>query len=323
MLHLINKLLSLIFNHKKKNKILPTITNLTIKGTRFMRGKDFLTISDMDHNQLMEILNLSIKLKQNVNNERLKNKTLAMLFMKTSTRTRVSFETAMTQLGGHALNLKWDETNFVKGNLQDEAKVLGLYCDAVLVRVLTHNQTLLIAEGCEKPVINGMDNLYHPCQALADLLTILEVKKTFKGLKVGWVGDGTNVLNSLTFGAMLVGMEMVAAIPEGYEPKIKTNTTIVRDPKEAATDADVLVTDTWVSLGLEKEKKQRIKVFKPYQLNAKLLSLAKKDCIILHCLPAQRGYEITSDVLDSPQSKIFQEAENRLHTEKALLLKLL
>jgi ornithine carbamoyltransferase len=288
-----------------------------------MSGKDFLTLLDIDHKKLQELLDLSLMLKRNLYSDRLKAKTLAMLFAKTSTRTRVSFETAMTHLGGHALNLKWDETNFVKGNIVDEAKVLGLYCDAVMVRVLTHNQTRQIAEGCEKPVINGMDDLYHPCQALADLLTIFEVKKSFKGLKVGWIGDATNVFNSLMRGAEMVGIETVAAIPEGYGPKVKTKATIVRDPKEAAREADVLATDTWVSLGLEHEKEERLKVFKPYQLNSQLLSIAKKDCIILHCLPAQRGYEITSKVLDSPQSKVFLEAENRLHTEKALLLDLL
>lgn len=288
-----------------------------------MKGRDFLALSDIDKRELMELLQLSLKLKETKYSEDLKGKTLAMLFAKTSTRTRVSFEVAMTHLGGHALNLNWAETNFVKGDIMDEARVLGLYCDAVMVRVFTHDQTLKIAEGCEKPVINGMDDLHHPCQALADLLTILEVKKRFNGLKLGWVGDGTNVCNSLMQGAEMVGMEMVAAIPEGYEPRIKTNATIVRDPREAARDADVLVTDTWVSLGLEEEKERRIKVFRPYQLNSQLLSLAKEDCIVLHCLPAQRGYEITSEVLDSPQSKVFQEAENRLHTEKALLLKLI
>lgn len=288
-----------------------------------MKGNDFLTLSDIDKRKLMELLQFSLKLKETKYSEELKGKTLAMLFAKTSTRTRVSFDVAMTQLGGHALYLNWAETNFVKGDLKDEARVLGLYCDAVMVRVFTHNQTLKIAEGCEKPVINGMDDLHHPCQALADLFTIFEVKKRFEGLKLGWVGDGTNVCSSLMQGAEMVGMEMVAAIPEGYEPKVKTNTTIVRNPREAARDADVLVTDTWVSLGFEEEKERRIKVFKPYQLNSQLLSLAKKDCIILHCLPAQRGYEITSELLDSPQSKVFQEAENRVYTEKALLLKLI
>lgn len=255
--------------------------------------------------------------------KKLEGKTLAMLFAKSSTRTRVSFEVAMKHLGGHALNLKWNETNFTKGDVEDEARILGLYCDAVMARVIQHSQLLRIAEGCEKPVINGMDDLFHPCQALADLLTILEEKKRFEKIKVGWVGDGTNVCNSLMLGADLFGMDMTVATPKGYEPKIKTSATLVNDPNEAARNADVLVTDTWVSLGQESEKIVRMKSFTKYQLNSSLLSLAKEDCIVLHCLPAQRGYEITSEVLDSPQSRVFQEAENRLHTTKALVIKLL
>jgi ornithine carbamoyltransferase len=246
-----------------------------------------------------------------------------MLFAKTSTRTRVSFEVAMTQLGGHAINLKWEDTNFVKGNFRDEAKVLGLYCDVLMARVPTHQQLVDLAKGCEKPVINGMDDLYHPCQALADLLTILEVKNHFDGVKVAWIGDGTNVGNSLMIGADMMGMDMVVATPPGFEPKVHTSAEVLRDPQQAAKDADILVTDTWISLGLESEKTMRIHVLQPYQLNSRLLRVAKKDCIVLHCLPAQRDYEITSAVLDSPQSRVFQEAENRLHTAKALLLQLL
>jgi len=250
-------------------------------------------------------------------------KTLAMLFAKTSTRTRVSFEVAMTQLGGHAINLKWEDTNFVKGDLRDEAKVLGLYCDAIMARVYTHQQLIEIANGCEKPVINGMDDQFHPCQALADLLTIFEEKKRFDGVKVGWIGDGTNVCNSLMVGADLTGLDMVVATPQGFEPKVQTSAKVVQDPREAAVNADVLVTDTWVSLGLEREKARRVKIFRPYQLNFQLLQLANRDCIVLHCLPAHRGYEITSKVVDSPHSRIFQEAYNRLHTTKALLLQLM
>ena len=288
-----------------------------------MKGKDFLTLLDMDKKELMDVLDLAIRIKKTKYSEELKGKTLAMLFAKTSTRTRVSFEVAMTQLGGHAINLNWNETNFAKGDVKDEAKVLGLYCDAVMARVFGHDQIQAIADGCEKPVINGLSDLHHPCQTLADLMTILEDKKKLEGLKIGWVGDGTNVCNSLMQGAEMVGMEIVVATPDGYEPKIKTSATLLDNPKEAARDADVLVTDTWVSLGLEQEKETRMKVFQPYQLNSQLLSLAKKNCIVLHCLPAQRGCEITSDVIDSKQSRIFQESENRLHTEKALLLKTL
>ncbi len=285
-----------------------------------MTERDFLTLRDLDRRDLLDLLAVSSRLKGDPLSQELAGKTLAMLFAKTSTRTRVSFEVAMTHLGGHAINLNWAETNFVKGDLRDEAKVLGRYCDALMARVFTHQQVVDLAEGCERPVINGMDDRYHPCQALADLLTILEEKKRFTGVKVGWTGDGTNVCNSLLIGAEMTGMEVTVATPTGFEPKVQTTARIVRDPREAAVDADVLVTDSWVSLGLEHEKDLRLQLFQPYQLNGDLLSLAKKDCIVLHCLPAQRGLEITSDVLDSPQSKVFQEAENRLHTAKALLL---
>jgi ornithine carbamoyltransferase len=285
--------------------------------------KDFLTLRHCDDTELHDLLHLAIRLKKVKQTFVLNGKTLAMLFAKTSTRTRVSFEVAMAQLGGHAINLKWEDTNFVKGDFRDEAKVLGLFCDAVMARVPTHQQLVDLAKGCEKPVINGMDDMYHPCQALADLLTILEAKKRFNGLKVAWVGDGTNVCNSLMIGAEMTGMEMQVASPPGYEPKVQTSATVLQDPLQAANDADVLVTDTWVSLGLESEKAIRLQALQPYQVNSRLLHVAKEDCIVLHCLPAQRNYEITSAVLDSPQSRVFQEAENRLHTAKALLLHLL
>jgi ornithine carbamoyltransferase len=285
--------------------------------------KDFLTLRDCSVSELREVLQLAMRLKKVKHTNELHGKTLAMLFAKTSTRTRVSFEVAMTQLGGHAINLKWEDTNFVKGNFRDEAKVLGLYCDVLMARVPIHQQLVDLAKGCEKPVINGMDDLYHPCQALADLLTILEVKNHFDGVKVAWIGDGTNVCNSLMIGADMMGMDMVVATPPGFEPKVHTSAEVLRDPQQAAKDADILVTDTWISLGLESEKTMRIHVLQPYQLNSRLLRVAKKDCIVLHCLPAQRDYEITSAVLDSPQSRVFQEAENRLHTAKALLLQLL
>jgi ornithine carbamoyltransferase len=288
-----------------------------------MKEKDFLTLLDLDEGGLRSLLETASAVKTVKHSTALEGQTLAMLFAKTSTRTRVSFEVAMTQLGGHALNLNWQETNFVKGDVKDEARVLGGYCDAVMARVPTHQQIVDIAEGCEKPVINGMDDLYHPCQALADLLTIFEAKHCLAGLKIGWTGDGTNVCHSLMRGAEMTGMEMTVATPQGFEPKLRTSAQIVQDPRDAARDADVLVTDTWVSLGLEAEKARRENVFRPYQLNSSLLALARADCIVLHCLPAQRGYEITSDVLDSPQSRVFQEAENRLHTAKALLLTLL
>jgi ornithine carbamoyltransferase len=292
-----------------------------------LKNRDFLKVSDLSREELMEILDLALELKKAkvpaTRKRDLEGKTLAMLFAKTSTRTRTSFEVAMTQLGGHAIDLNWNETNFTKGDLKDEAKVLGLYCDAVMTRVPSRQQNLELAAGCEKPVINGMDNLHHPCQTLADLMTILEEKEKFEGLKIGWVGDGTNVCNGLIEAAEMLDMKMAVACPGGYDPKIRGKAAIMREPREAARLADILVTDTWISLGFEKEKETRLNVFTAYQLNSNLLKYAKEDCIILHCLPATRGYEITSEVMDSPRSRIFEEAENRLHTEKALLLKLI
>jgi ornithine carbamoyltransferase len=288
-----------------------------------MKGRDFLTLADLTKEELISILDLALSIKKNRFSKELEGKTLAMLFSKTSTRTRVSFEVAMTQLGGHAINMNWNDTNFVKGDLVDESRVLGLYADAVLTRIATHQQNIDLAKACDKPVINGMDDLHHPCQILADLMTILEHKGRLEGLRIAWIGDGTNVCNSLIQAAQLLGMNMSVATPEGYEPKIKGEAVVTREPREAARLADVLVTDTWVSLGLEKEKETRLRVFKPYQLNMDLMKYAREDCIILHCLPATRGYEITSEIMDSPNSCIFQEAENRLHTAKALLLELL
>ncbi|MCJ7634925.1 ornithine carbamoyltransferase [Candidatus Bathyarchaeota archaeon] len=288
-----------------------------------LKDRDFLKVADLTKDELMDILDLALKVKKVKWSKELEGRTLGMLFAKTSTRTRVSFEVAMTQLGGHAINMNWSETNFDKGDVKDESKVLGLYCDAVMTRVFTHQQNIELAKGCEKPLINGMDNLHHPCQALADLLTIMEEKGKLEGLKIAWVGDGTNVCNSLIQASDLLDIKMAVACPGGYEPKIKGKAVILRDPREAARNADVLVTDTWISLGLEKEKETRLNVFTAYQLNSNLLRYAKEDSIVLHCLPATRGYEITSDVMDSPQSRIFPEAENRLHTEKALLLKLI
>jgi len=267
---------------------------------------------------------LSMDLKRrNGYSRAMKSKSLAMLFMKTSTRTRVSFEVGMAQMGGHAINLNWAETNFTKGSIEDESKVLGLYCDCVMARVFEHEIVERIAKGCDKPVINGLSDLHHPCQALADMMTVWEAKGRFKGLKIGWLGDGNNVCHSLMEASSLLGVDMTVATPRGYEPKIKGSARLTNKPDEAAKDADVLVTDTWVSLGQESEKDKRLKVFPPYQLNGHMLSLAKKDCIVMHCLPAQQGKEITSDVFYGPNSRIFQESENRLHTEKALLLKLI
>ena len=289
-----------------------------------IKGRDFIKLTDLDDGELTELIDLSLELKgEGRSRVDLEKKVLAMLFAKTSTRTRVSFETAMFQLGGHAINLKWDETNFVKGDIEDESRVLDRYCDATMARLYSHEDIERIALASEKPVINGMDDDHHPCQALADVMTIKEAKGSLEGLRIGWIGDATNVFTSLSQAADLLGMEVTIAAPDGYGPKVKTGARLVGDPARAAEGADVLVTDTWVSIGQEAEKKRRLKDFEGYTLDARLLSLAAKDAIVLHCLPAQRGFEITPEVLDSPQCLAFDEAENRLHTSKALLISLL
>ncbi|MBU7004419.1 MAG: ornithine carbamoyltransferase [Theionarchaea archaeon] len=278
----------------------------------------------MDSSELSELIDLAIDLKrENHFRTDLQGKTLAMLFAKTSTRTRVSFETAMFQLGGHAIYLKWDETNFVKGDIEDEARALDRYCDAIMARLYSHDDIQRIAAASDMPVINGLDDDHHPCQALADVMTIKEARGKLEGTRIAWIGDGNNVFNSLSQAADLLGMEVVIAAPDGYGPNFETGAELVRDPAEAADNADVLVTDTWISLGQEAEKARRLKDFKGYTVDEKLLSMAAGNAIVLHCLPAQRGFEITPGVLDSPQCLAFDEAENRLHTSKALLLSLL
>jgi len=289
-----------------------------------LKGRDLLEINDLSKDELLGLIEMSIQLKNDPSpRDDLRGKSLAMLFAKTSTRTRVSFEVAMTQLGGHAINLRWEETNFVKGDLEDESKVLGRLCDAVMARLYAHSDLIRLARACERPVINGMDDDHHPCQALADLMTIKEAKGHLEGLRLAWIGDATNVFNSLSQAAEKVGMEVVIAAPEGYGPKMATKATLVGDPAEAADGADVLVTDTWVSLGKESEKERRLRDLSPYRIDSDLLAHAQEDAIVLHCMPAQRGYEITSEVMDSPQCLAFDEAENRLHTSKALLLSLI
>lgn len=289
-----------------------------------IKGRDLLKLTDLDSSELSELIDLAIDLKrENHFRTDLQGKTLAMLFAKTSTRTRVSFETAMFQLGGHAIYLKWDETNFVKGDIEDEARALDRYCDAIMARLYSHDDIQRIAAASDMPVINGLDDDHHPCQALADVMTIKEARGKLEGTRIAWIGDGNNVFNSLSQAADLLGMEVVIAAPDGYGPKFETGAELVRDPAEAADNADVLVTDTWISLGQEAEKARRLKDFKGYTVDEKLLSMAAGNAIVLHCLPAQRGYEITPGVLDSPQCLAFDEAENRLHTSKALLLSLL
>ena len=267
----------------------------------------------------------------------LKGKTLAMIFEKSSTRTRVSFEAGMAQLGGHALFLSPKDIQIGRGEtIADTAKVLSRYVDCIMYRAFSHEMMMELAKNATVPVINALDDLEHPCQIMADLMTIKEYKGKFEGVKLVYVGDGNNVCNSLMVGAAMVGMDFVAACPKGYEPDAKLTKTaakiakkkgclsqIVQDAKEAANQADVLYTDVWVSMGQEEETKERERIFKPYQINAALLKEAKKDCIVMHCLPAHRGLEISAEVMDGAQSVVFDQAENRMHTEKAILLMLI
>jgi len=270
------------------------------------------------------------------NTEPLKNKSMAMIFEKASTRTRVSFEVGMTQLGGHAIFLSPKDMQLGRGeSLADTAKVLSRYVDVIMYRAFKHEIMMDLAKYSTVPVINALDDLEHPCQISADLQTIKEQKGKLEGLKVTYVGDGNNVCNSLMLGAAMTGMDFVAGSPKGYQPnpeitriakeiaaKNRCTISVVEDPKEAAKDADVLYTDVWVSMGEEDEAAQRERVFKSYQINSDLVSLAKDDSIVLHCMPAHRGMEISAEVFDGDRSVVFDEAENRLHAQKAIILTL-
>ena len=308
-----------------------------------LSGKDFISIHDLTSSDMEEIFSLSSDLKQKQKNqekhEYLWAKSLAMIFEKPSTRTRVSFEIGMWQLGGLAINLDQAAIGLgVRESIGDVAKTLSRYADAILVRTFEHGKVLELAKNASIPVINGLSDLLHPCQALADVFTIREKKgeEGLRGLKMAYIGDGNNVCNSLMFAAAKLGMNLVIAAPAGYEPKKEIvelafedgkkagiELDILNDPVVAAKDADVIYTDVWASMGQEKEAKKREKAFKKFQVNRELVSLAKKDVIIMHCLPAHRGKEITDDILDGPNSVVFDQAENRLHVQKAILTLLL
>jgi len=308
-----------------------------------LSGKDFISIHDLTSSDIEEIFKLSSDLKEKQKkqekHEYLWAKSLAMIFEKPSTRTRVSFEIGMWQLGGLAINLDQEAIGLgVRESVGDVAKTLSRYADAILVRTFAHGKVIELARHASIPVINGLSDLLHPCQALADVFTIREKKgvEGLKGLKMAYIGDGNNVCHSLMFAAAKLGMNLVIAAPPGYEPKKEIvdlafadgkmagiELDILNDPVVAAKDADVIYTDVWASMGKEKEAKKRKAAFKKFQVNAELVSLAKKGAIIMHCLPAHRGEEITDDVLDGPQSVVFDQAENRLHVQKAILTLLL
>jgi len=299
--------------------------------------RDLICLTDLTSEQIWEILDLAARLKQEWretgNKPILANKTLAMVFQKPSLRTRVSFEMAMNHLGGNAMYLSPNEIRLgERESVPDVARVLSRYVDGIMARVFSHDHILQLAEYSPVPVINGLSDYNHPCQALADMLTIREHKSAFPNLKLAWVGDGNNVLHSLLFATSKLGMNLTAAMPEGYEPledvvlqaqEIAKGTgssiEMTNDPVEAVRDADVIYTDTWASMGQEEERKKRLQVFPPYQVNAALVSRAKPDTIVMHCLPAHRGEEITDEVADGPHSVLFDEAENRMHAQKAVL----
>ncbi len=281
---------------------------------------DLLTLKDWSKEDILNTIDEALLIKKNLDkySHVLKGKTLAMLFEKTSTRTRISFEAGMTQLGGHAMFIDFRTTQLGKADLKDEIRCMDRYVDIIMARVYKHDDLERMAEYAEKPVINGLSDRYHPCQILADLLTIREKFGKLEGLKLAYVGDGNNVCNSLIVGCKKVGIKINVATPKGYEPLEKPD-LLTTDPKEAVKYANVVYTDTWVSMGQEKEKEKRLKVFPPYQVNKELLGKA----LFMHCLPAYRGYEVTDEVLDSKQSIVFDQAENRLHVQKAVILKLM
>ena len=303
-----------------------------------LKGKDMLSIHDLSVDEVQEILALAAQLKDKqkagVEHHLLKGKTLGMIFEKSSTRTRVSFETGMYQLGGQALFLSSRDLQLGRGEpIKDTARVLSRYLDGIMIRTFGHDRVEELAEYASIPVINALTDLLHPCQVLTDLLTIKEHKgKDLKGLKMAYVGDGNNMTNSYMYGCAKVGMTFVAATPEDYRPDetvtknaiadaraTGASITLVTDPKEAVKDADIIVTDTWASMGQEAEHDARKKIFAPYQVNQELLNEADKRVIVMHCLPAYRGEEITEDVFEANANVIFDEAENRLHTQKAIM----
>jgi ornithine carbamoyltransferase len=306
-----------------------------------LKGKDFLTLMDISGEDIHYLLTLAKELKQKQLAGQLYTplvgKTLAMIFEKPSTRTRVSFEVGMTQLGGSALYLNSSDLQLGRGEtIADTARVLSQYVDAIMIRTFAHSKLEELAEYATIPVINGLTDDDHPCQALADLLTIYEVKNTLKGLKLAYVGDGNNVAHALMVAAAKVGMDCVIACPAGYEPKEKyvnaamqigkqtgATVTVTHDPVEAVASADVIYTDVWTSMGQEQESEQRLAVFQPFQVNSELVKHAKPDYMFLHCLPAHRGEEVTADVIDGPNSFVFHQAGNRLHVQKAILISLL
>jgi ornithine carbamoyltransferase len=295
-----------------------------------MALRHFLSLGDCSPQELQIIIARAIKLKKQLREGGehlvLKNKVLAMIFEKSSTRTRVSFETAMVQLGGHAIFLSPEDTQLGRGEpVEDTARVLSKMVDGIMIRTFEHEKLKRLAEYSTIPVINGLSDTYHPCQLLADMQTWHEQRGSIQGKAVAWLGDGNNMCHSYITAARLFDFNLRIACPEDYQPDadiLKSGgkqVGISNDPELAVRDADLIVTDVWASMGQEAESDTRSEIFRPYQVNAALMSLAKKDALFMHCLPAHRGDEVTADVIDGPQSVVWAEAGNRLHSQKALL----
>jgi len=307
-----------------------------------LKGNDFLTLRDFSSETIKLLLDRAIQLKSEKlagsdHGKPLAGKILGMIFEKSSTRTRVSFEAGMLQLGGQAIVMNSKDLQIGRGEpISDTAKVLSHYLDAIMIRTFSHSIIEELAEHASIPVINGLTDLYHPCQALADLQTIYEQKGTLAGLKLAYIGDGNNMAHSLMIACAKMGMDISVASPKGYEPNAEVTAAvnqfaaesgarvvITTDPVAAITDADVVYSDVWTSMGQEKENEIRLKAFTGFQVNDALVQNAKSDYIFLHCLPAHREEEVTASVIDGPNSVVFEQAGNRLHAQKALLLEIL
>jgi ornithine carbamoyltransferase len=299
--------------------------------------KDLVSLEDITKADIEMILNLSDMIRAKHKNSELfvplLGKSLAMIFRKPSTRTRVSFEIGMFQLGGAALYLSPNDIQLGRGEtVADTAKVLSRYVNGIMIRTFAHSEVIELAENASVPVINGLTDFSHPCQIIADMLTIKDKKKALQGITVAYIGDGNNVCNSWMFGAPKMEMNLRVASPKGYEPAAEvvkkanelakaggTQVVITNSPQDAAKDADIIYTDVWTSMGQEAEAQKRLKAFEGFQINQALVKLAKKDCLVMHCLPAHRGEEISAEVIDGPNSVVFDEAENRLHAQKGIL----
>lgn len=306
-----------------------------------LKGRDFLDLTDFTTEELQYLLDLAVELKRKQKAgevyQPLKGKTLGMIFEKASTRTRLSFEVGMYQLGGHALFLSRNDLQIGRGEpIHDTAQVMSRYLDGIMIRTFAHKTLVDLARSATIPVINALTDFSHPCQAMADYLTIQEFKGRLAGLKIAYIGDGNNMAHSLMMGAAKFGMHIAIASPEGYWPDqdltksmqqlAKANggsVLVTTDPREAIADADAVYTDVWASMGFEEEQKEREKAFRNYQVNEELVQYAKPDYIFLHCLPAHRGEEVSEGVIDGPHSVIFDQAENRLHAQKAVLAALM